>query len=99
MYLKSFFPDPQPVQDMNAHDFFFGRPEQSQWPEYNIHIDIETDRKRTFKEVEERIKNAYMAFGSSLKDGGMEFSSGGQESGEVVGIMSENSSVCIWLGS
>ncbi|KAJ3863633.1 amp dependent CoA ligase [Lentinula novae-zelandiae] len=92
MYLKSFFPDPQPVQDMNAHDFFFGRPEQSQWPEYNIHIDIETDRKRTFKEVEERIKNAYMAFGSSLKDGGMEFSSGGQESGEVVGIMSENSS-------
>ncbi|KAF8830832.1 hypothetical protein HHX47_DHR2001024 [Lentinula edodes] len=92
MYLKSFFPDPQPVQDINAHDFFFGRPEQSQWPEYNIHIDIETDRKRTFKEVEERIKNAYMAFGSSLKDGGMEFGSGGQESGEVVGIMSENSS-------
>ncbi|KAJ3980433.1 hypothetical protein F5890DRAFT_1541611 [Lentinula detonsa] len=92
MYLNSIFPEPQPVQDINAHDFFFGRPEQSQWPEYDLHIDIETDRKRTFKEIAERIKDAHTAFASPLKEGGMEFTSGGENSGEMVGIMSENSS-------
>ncbi|KAJ4472965.1 hypothetical protein J3R30DRAFT_3707954 [Lentinula aciculospora] len=91
MYLKSLFPNPPPLQDINIHDFFFGRPEQSTW-EHNSFIDIETDRKRTFKETEGRIKDAYTAFASPLKDGGMEFGSEGEDSGEIVGIMSENSS-------
>ncbi|KAE9407315.1 acetyl-CoA synthetase-like protein [Gymnopus androsaceus JB14] len=90
MYLKSLFPDIPPLQDVNVHNVFFNRPDQSQWPEVNIHIDIETDRKRTFKELKERVNDAYTAFSSALKDGGMDFGSEGTE--EMVGIMSENSS-------
>jgi hypothetical protein len=93
MYLQSQFPDPPPVHDINAHNLFFGRPDQSEWPDYNIHIDIETDRRRTFKELEGRVKDALAAFASPLKGGGVEF--GGEGTGEMVGIMSENSSVCL----
>ncbi|KIK61693.1 hypothetical protein GYMLUDRAFT_42715 [Collybiopsis luxurians FD-317 M1] len=90
MYLRSLFPEPPPAPAQNVHHFFFGRPDQSQWPDYNIHIDIETDRKRTFKEVKDRVKEALTAFGSPLKDGGVEFGGAGSE--EMIGIMSENSS-------
>ena len=97
MYLKSLFPVPPPVHDVNIHHVFFNRPDQSQWPEVIIHIDIDTGRKRTFKELKERVNDAYAAFGSPLQDGGMGF--GGEGTTEMIGILSENCSVVFYLSS
>ncbi|KAF9072347.1 hypothetical protein BDP27DRAFT_1320771 [Rhodocollybia butyracea] len=90
MHIQSFFREPPPAQDLNVHNIFFGRADQAQWPEYTIHIDLETDKKRSFKELTERIKDTLAAFHSPLKNGGMEFGTEGSE--EMIGIMSENSS-------
>ncbi|KAJ3711570.1 hypothetical protein C8R42DRAFT_688954 [Lentinula raphanica] len=94
MLLKSLFPDPPPVPDTNAHNFFFRRPEQSQWPDHDMFIDIDgkTERRRSFRDVLGRVEDAYTAFASPALDHGLEFRPGGESGGDMVGIMSENSS-------
>ncbi|KDR83116.1 hypothetical protein GALMADRAFT_238939 [Galerina marginata CBS 339.88] len=39
MYIKSPYPDPPPLPNVNAHYIFFKRPDQAEWPNYTVHID------------------------------------------------------------
>ncbi|EEB92720.1 hypothetical protein MPER_08731 [Moniliophthora perniciosa FA553] len=87
MYLKSPYPDPPPVVDLNAHYAFFHRPEQAQWPDFTFQIDAATDKKHTYKEFVERVKAGATALGTPVADGGLGLS----PEGEMIGIMSENS--------
>ncbi|ESK94691.1 4-coumarate- ligase [Moniliophthora roreri MCA 2997] len=87
MYLKSPYPDPPPVVDLNAHYAFFHRPEQAQWSDFTFQIDAATDKKRTYKEFVGRVKAGATALSTPVADGGLGLSS----EGEMVGIMSENS--------
>ena len=88
MYYKSPFPDPPPVADINVHNAFFNRTDQAQWPDFTFHIDAETGKKRMYKEFVARVKTAITALGTPVPEGGL-----GIESGEMIGIMSENSMV------
>ncbi|KAL0061959.1 hypothetical protein AAF712_011243 [Marasmius tenuissimus] len=86
MHYKSPFPTPPPVADINAHHVFFNRPDQAQWPDFTFHIEAETGKKRMYKEFVARVKAGITALGTPVSEGGL-----GIESGEMVGIMSENS--------
>ncbi|KAF9267794.1 acetyl-CoA synthetase-like protein [Marasmius fiardii PR-910] len=86
MHHKSFFLTPPPPSDINAHDVFFNRPDQAEWPDFTFHIDALTEKKRTYKEFVARTKASITALGSPVSEGGLGF-----ENGEMIGIMSENS--------
>lgn len=90
MYLQSMFPEVPSLPEMNAHDIFFNRPEQAAWPDYTLHIDAKTGKKRTFREFKERVKLGATALGAPVSAGGLGLRA---EDGEIIGIMSHNSSV------
>ncbi|KAG6852118.1 hypothetical protein C0991_002977, partial [Blastosporella zonata] len=89
MYLKSPFPDVPAPQEINAHHIFFNRPEQAEWPDYTLHIDAKTGKKRTFRQFKERVQLGATALGGPVADGGLGIR---VEHGEIIGIMSHNSS-------
>ncbi|KAF9564169.1 acetyl-CoA synthetase-like protein [Agrocybe pediades] len=39
MYIKSLYPNPPPLPQVNAHYIFFKRPDQAAWPNFTVHID------------------------------------------------------------
>ncbi|KAG6810648.1 hypothetical protein H0H92_010911 [Tricholoma furcatifolium] len=89
MYLKSPFPDVPAYPEMNASHIFLNRPEQAQWPDYTLHIDAKTGKKRTFRQFKERVRLGSTALGTPVSSGGLGLRA---EDGEIVGIMSHNSS-------
>ncbi|TFK34780.1 hypothetical protein BDQ12DRAFT_715112 [Crucibulum laeve] len=88
MYLKSPYPDPPPLPEVNAHYLFFKRPDQDQWPDYTLHIDPVTGYKRSYREFVARVQYGATALGAPVADGGLGLRA---EDGDIVGIMSENS--------
>jgi acyl-CoA synthetase (AMP-forming)/AMP-acid ligase II len=94
MYLKSPFPDPPVLPVTNAYNIFFKRPEQAQWPDFIVHIDVETEDRIMYREFTARIQDLATGLGAPPHKGGMGLRA---ESGEVVGIMGENSSVSSYL--
>ncbi|KAG6845061.1 hypothetical protein H0H87_001123 [Tephrocybe sp. NHM501043] len=90
MYLKSPFPDVPTSPEINAHHIFFNRPEQAEWPDYELHIDAKSGKKRTFRQFKERVQLGATALSAPNADGGLGIRA---EEGEIVGIMSHNSSV------
>lgn len=90
MYLKSMYPTPPPPPEVNVHNVLFHRPEQASWPDYTLHIDSVTGRKRTFSEFLERVYDGATALGAPVSQGGLGLRG---EDGEIVGILSENSLV------
>ncbi|KAG6836000.1 hypothetical protein H0H93_012364 [Arthromyces matolae] len=94
MYLKSMWADVPTYPEMNAHHIFFNRPEQAEWPDFTLHIDAKTGKKRTFRELKERVQFGATALGAPVADGGLGLRA---ENGEIVGIMSHNSSDYIAL--
>ena len=90
MYLKSPFPDPPALPEANVHHIFFKRPDQAQWPDFVVHIDVETDEQIMYREFTARIQDLATGLGAPLQQGGMGLR---VESGEMVGLIAENSSV------
>lgn len=92
MYIKSPYPDPPPLPDVNAHYLFFKRPDQAEWDDYTLHVDPQTGRKRTYRQFFARIQDLATIMGAPIAQGGLGMRA---EDGEIVGIMSENCSVSI----
>jgi acyl-CoA synthetase (AMP-forming)/AMP-acid ligase II len=94
MYLKSPFPDPPALPEVNAHHIFFNRSDQPEWPDYVIHVDVETEERIMYREFTARIQHLATGLGAPLHQGGMDLRA---QDGEIVGIIAENSSVSIYL--
>lgn len=91
MLLKSRYPELPPAVQGNAYHFLWNRPDQAEWPQdFILHIDAKTDKKRTYREFRERVDLGATALGTPISDGGLGIHG---EDGEVVGIISWDSSV------
>ena len=90
MYLKSPYPDPPILPPDNAHNIFFKRPDQAQWPDHTVHINPITDERVMYREYLARIDELSTGLGAPVSEGGLGLRG---EDGEIVGIMGENSSV------
>ena len=93
MYLKSPYPDPPALPDVNAHHIYFKRPQQAEWPDYVVHVDVETDERVMYRDFTARIQDLATGLGAPLHQGGMGLQA---EDGEIVGILAENSSVSVY---
>ncbi|KAF5348471.1 hypothetical protein D9756_009591 [Leucocoprinus leucothites] len=87
MYLKSPYPDPPALPEVNSHYLFFKRPDQAEWPDYTIHIDPSTGQRRRYKEFVKRVEDLATALGAPVSQGGLGLKA---EDGEIIGIVSEN---------
>ncbi|KAJ6481213.1 hypothetical protein C8R47DRAFT_592592 [Mycena vitilis] len=85
MHIKSSFPPLPPLPEVNVHHIMFGRPDQAEWPDYTIHIEANTGRKRTYKQMSARVGLGATALGS---DGGLGLDGDGDE---MVGLLGDNS--------
>ena len=92
MHITSPYPDVPPLPNVNAHYFFFKRPAQNDWPNYNVHIDVETGEKVMYHDFLERIRDLATGLGAPVSQGGLGIRA---EDKEMVGIMGENSSVSL----
>ncbi|KAF8887030.1 hypothetical protein CPB84DRAFT_1684829 [Gymnopilus junonius] len=111
MYVKSPYPDPPALPDVNAHYFLFKRPDQAAWPNFTVHIDpVESlatvNGSLTFHDFKRNIEDLGTALGASVADGGLGLQAWQvnvlpenvrKDGKEIVGIMSENSSEYITL--
>jgi len=68
------------------------QPYHSHWPDFILHVDEATRKTRTFREVKKRIDDLAATLGGPKAEGGLGLRA---EDGEIVGIMSDNSSVRI----
>ncbi|KAG2086544.1 uncharacterized protein F5147DRAFT_77135 [Suillus discolor] len=87
MYYKSLFPDPPKVPESNLHHFCFDRPEQQDWPDYTLFVNVATGQRRSFREFVERVRDGATALGTDVMQGGLGLR---PENEELVGILSEN---------
>ncbi|KAJ8502359.1 hypothetical protein ONZ45_g11839 [Pleurotus djamor] len=94
MYIKSLYPDPPPLKDVNFHHVLFGREDQKAWPDYTLFIDASDGRRCTHHEFLTNIDDGATALGASFETGCLGLSG---DDGEMVGIMSDNSMEYITL--
>ncbi|KAG1737862.1 uncharacterized protein EDB91DRAFT_1237828 [Suillus paluster] len=87
MYYKSLFPDLPKVPESNVHHLLFNRPDQKEWPDYTLFVNVTTGQRRSFREFVERVRDGATALGTDVAQGGL----------ELVGILSENCSDYIAL--
>jgi len=87
MHHKSYYPDPPRVPESNVYHLIFNRPDQKEWPDYTLFVDATTDRRRSFREFVERVRDGATALGADVALGGLGIH---PENEEVVGILSEN---------
>jgi acyl-CoA synthetase (AMP-forming)/AMP-acid ligase II len=91
--LKSMFVEPPaPSLDQNIHNIVFNKPGQEDWEDYTLYIDAQTGRKRTYYQFLDRVLDGATALGSPVEQGGLGLGlkGGGVDSGEMIGILSEN---------
>ncbi|KAI0345746.1 amp dependent CoA ligase [Trametopsis cervina] len=86
VYFSSRFPKPPPVPNANIHELMFNVPTPSV-PDYTLHVDVITGRKRTFYEFKEVIRDGATALASPISDGGLGLSA---HNNDIVGIYSHN---------
>ncbi|KAG1769120.1 hypothetical protein EV702DRAFT_705790 [Suillus placidus] len=94
MYYKSLFPEMPKVPESNVHHLFFNRPDQREWPDYNLFVNVATGQRLSFREFVDRVRDGATAMGADVTQGGLSLR---PENGEVVGILSENCSDYIAL--
>lgn len=75
---------------LNAYLAMAGRPDVEEWPDFVVHIETHTGRTLSFRELRKRINGLATALGAPTSLGGFGLQPG---SGEIIGIMSDNSSV------
>ncbi|KAH0826137.1 hypothetical protein J3R83DRAFT_5550 [Lanmaoa asiatica] len=88
MYYKSLFPPLPQVPPQNAHNIFFKRPDQADWPDYPLHVNALTGATRSFRQFLEIVRDGATAMGSDVKLGGLGIRA---KNDELVGLLSENS--------
>ena len=102
MYLKSPYPDPPPLPPVNAHHVLFNRPDQAEWPDYTLHIDALSGKRVMFHEWVKDMEDLSTAIAGPTSEGCLGLQGWNEGEGaevvvpggkEVIGIMSENSSV------
>jgi len=102
MYLKSPYPDLPPLPMVNAHHIFFKRPDQAEWPDYTLHIDAMTGKRVMYRDWLRDVEDLSTAFAGPTSEGCMGLQGWNEGEGaevvapgrkEIIGIMSENSSV------
>jgi hypothetical protein len=86
MLLKSPYPDLPELPEANAYYTFFKRPDQAQWPDFTLHIDVKTGQRRRYSEFLKRIEDLATSLATPVSQGGLEL----EPEGELVGILSEN---------
>ncbi|KAG1732415.1 uncharacterized protein EDB91DRAFT_1302477 [Suillus paluster] len=87
MHYKSLFPDLPKVPESNVHHLLFSRPDQKEWPDYTLFVNVATGRRCSFREFVERVRDGATALGADVAHGGLGLR---PEDGEFVGILSEN---------
>lgn len=87
MYMKSLYPSVPQTPNSNYHHALFSNSEQGDSPDYTLHIDGLTGRKRSRKEFDERMKDGATTLAAPLDQGGLALDG---QSGHVVGIISTN---------
>lgn len=90
VYFTSRYPLPPPVPDANIHELMFNAPTGLPVPDYDLHVDIATGRKRTFYEFKELIRDGATALAAPISIGGLGISA---QKRDMVGIYSHNSMV------
>ncbi|KXN90937.1 putative 4-coumarate--CoA ligase 2 [Leucoagaricus sp. SymC.cos] len=89
-HFKSLWSDPHPLpKHLNIFEEVIGQPYHDERPDYTLHVDEETGRTRTFREVKKRVNDLAATLGSPISKGGLGLLA---EDGDVIGIMSDNSS-------
>ena len=90
MYHKSLYSPLLPqIPPQNVHDVLFNRPDQADWPDYPLHVNALTRVSRSFRQFLEMVRDGATAMSSDVKLGGLGIR---PENGELVGVLSENSS-------
>jgi hypothetical protein len=90
-HLKSLYPDIPPLTPyLNIWDSILGQPYQASFPDYTVHQDLETGKTYTIKELRKRVDDLAASLGGTVSQGGLGL---GGEKREMIGIMSDNSSV------
>ncbi|KAF5317551.1 hypothetical protein D9619_013140 [Psilocybe cf. subviscida] len=109
MYIKSPYPDPPALPEVNAHYIFFKRPDQAEWPNYTAHVDPVTGERKMFRDHLREIEDLSTALAVPISEGGMALEGWdegvgaevvgkpGESKKEIVGIMGENSTEYIGL--
>lgn len=85
MYLRSPYPPLPELPLTNYHNVLFAGTQQSDTPDYVLHIDGITGETRTRSEFLERLYDGATALGAAKSVGGLGFTSN-----DVVGILSDN---------
>jgi hypothetical protein len=86
MLLKSLYPDLPELPEANAYHTLFKRPDQVQWPDFTLHIDVKTGHRRKYSEFLKRIEDLATSLATPASRGGLEL----KGEGEILGILSEN---------
>ncbi|OAX32197.1 hypothetical protein K503DRAFT_870277 [Rhizopogon vinicolor AM-OR11-026] len=71
MSYKSFFPDPPKVPESNVHHLLLNRPDQQEWPDYTLFVNVATGQRRSFKEFVERVRDGATVLGADVAQGGL----------------------------
>ncbi|KAG1818632.1 uncharacterized protein BJ212DRAFT_1346462 [Suillus subaureus] len=87
MYYRSLFPDLPEVPESNVHNLILNRPDQQEWPDYTLFVNVATGQRRSFKQFVERVRDGATALGADVAQGGLGLR---PENGELVGILSDN---------
>ncbi|KAF7362910.1 hypothetical protein MVEN_00641900 [Mycena venus] len=88
MSIQSPYPPLPPVPAANILDNMFGRRDQADWPDYTIHIEEKTGRKRTYREFVKQVELGATALGGKLSHGCLGLSGDGDE---IIGLLGHNS--------
>ncbi|OAX33939.1 acetyl-CoA synthetase-like protein [Rhizopogon vinicolor AM-OR11-026] len=87
MYHKSPFPGLPKILESNVHHLLLNRPDQKEWPDYTLFVNVITGQRRSFREFVERVRDGATALGADMSQGGLGLR---PENEEVVGILGEN---------
>lgn len=90
MYHSSLFPPLPKMPPQNIHNILFNRPEQADWPDYALHVNILTGQTRSFRQFIETVRDGATTMSSDVNLGGLGIRPGNDE---LVGVLSENSMV------
>ena len=104
MYLKSPYPDPPPLPNVNAHYIFFKRPDQAEWPDYTLHIDAVSGKRVMYRDWVKDVEDLRTALARPASEGCMGFQGLNEGEGaevlvpggkEIIDVMGENSSASV----
>lgn len=92
MIVKAMWPFPPVLPETNLTNVLTRRPDQAEWADFTMAVDAVTGKATKFSEFNEKVALAATALGS---DKGLGLK---PDQGEMIGVLSENCTVCRILG-